>query len=317
MKGDWQSHRKLSDRFFELPHDVDLPTSRSARWAGLFMRAYVEYETGNMAAGDALMNELVEIMGELMPNQTEQSNRIARPSANISRITGNDSWLGLAKSAAQAACSSPDSSPVGLRIARRALGLIAVLEADKPAAVKLYDILVKEFKFAGPMDHRRLLGLLAFTIGKLDQAAEHFEECLSFSRKAGYGSELAWTCCDYTDLLLERKAAGDMDRAKALLKEGLGTTKELGMVLLEKRLAERAQLLEKPSKASYPDNLTQREVEVLRLVVKGFTNQDIGDLLHISIKTAAAHITHILEKTGCANRAEASAFAIRNGLTED
>ena len=48
--------------------------------------------------------------------------------------------------------------------------------------------------------------------------------------------------------------------------------------------------------------------------VKRFTNQEIGDLLHISIKTVATHVTHIYEKTGCSNRAEAGAYAIRTGV---
>ena len=48
----------------------------------------------------------------------------------------------------------------------------------------------------------RLLGLLGHTIGNLDQAAVHFEDALAFCRSAGYLPELAWTCCDYADMLL-------------------------------------------------------------------------------------------------------------------
>jgi DNA-binding NarL/FixJ family response regulator len=104
-----------------------------------------------------------------------------------------------------------------------------------------------------------------------------------------------------------------------LLKEGLAITNEFGMVPLGRRIAERVDKLEAPLKVqpSYPDNLTKREVEVLQLIAKGFTNKDIGDLLNISIKTVATHATHIFEKTGSANRAEASAYAIRNGLVEE
>ena len=42
----------------------------------------------------------------------------------------------------------------------------------------------------------------------LDQAAEHFEDSLSLSRRAGYRPELAWTCCDYADTLLRRNNHG-------------------------------------------------------------------------------------------------------------
>ena len=42
----------------------------------------------------------------------------------------------------------------------------------------------------------RLLGLLAHTMGNLDQAGAHFDDGLDFCRNAGHRPELAWTCCD-------------------------------------------------------------------------------------------------------------------------
>ena len=62
--------------------------------------------------------------------------------------------------------------------------------------------------------------------------------------------------------------------------------------------------------------LTKREVEVLCLVAKGFTNAEIANLIHISDRTVATHLRHVYEKTGSANRAEASAYAIREELAE-
>ena len=64
----------------------------------------------------------------------------------------------------------------------------------------------------------------------------------------------------------------------------------------------------------YSAGLTAREVEVLRLVAQGATNVAIGEVLSISVKTVNAHMTSILGKTGCANRAAATAFALRHGL---
>ena len=54
-------------------------------------------------------------------------------------------------------------------------------------------------------------------MGQLDQAVSHFEDALVFCRKAGYRPELAWTCCDYADMLLERDNEGDRVKAMALL----------------------------------------------------------------------------------------------------
>ena len=54
------------------------------------------------------------------------------------------------------------------------------------------------------MEDNRLLGLLSHTVGDMDPTAAHFEDALAFCRKAGFRPELAWTCCDYADALLER-----------------------------------------------------------------------------------------------------------------
>lgn len=60
--------------------------------------------------------------------------------------------------------------------------------------------------------------------------------------------------------------------------------------------------------------LTAREVEVLRLVARGRSNQEIAASLAISRKTAGNHIEHIYGKIGASNRAAASLFAVRHGL---
>lgn len=62
--------------------------------------------------------------------------------------------------------------------------------------------------------------------------------------------------------------------------------------------------------------LTQRELEVLRLIAVGKSNQVIAQQLIISLSTVAHHVTNILNKTGASNRTEAVAFAVRRGLVE-
>jgi DNA-binding NarL/FixJ family response regulator len=65
---------------------------------------------------------------------------------------------------------------------------------------------------------------------------------------------------------------------------------------------------------SYPAGLTAREVQVLRMVAEGRTNQDIAKALFRSVNTVANHVRNILAKIDCANRTEAAAFAARHGL---
>jgi NarL family two-component system response regulator LiaR len=60
--------------------------------------------------------------------------------------------------------------------------------------------------------------------------------------------------------------------------------------------------------------LTEREVDVLRLVARGMTNQEIAEKLVISQRTAANHVANILGKLHLANRTQAALYALREGL---
>ena len=61
--------------------------------------------------------------------------------------------------------------------------------------------------------------------------------------------------------------------------------------------------------------LSEREVQVLRLVSAGKTNQQIADELIISVNTVIRHVSNIIGKTGAANRTEAATYASKHGLT--
>jgi len=67
----------------------------------------------------------------------------------------------------------------------------------------------------------------------------------------------------------------------------------------------------------WPAGLTPREVEVLRLLARGFSNKEIAEQLSISRKTAGSHVEHIYTKTGATNRARAGLFAMKHGLMSD
>jgi NarL family two-component system response regulator LiaR len=64
------------------------------------------------------------------------------------------------------------------------------------------------------------------------------------------------------------------------------------------------------------DPLTEREVEVLRLVAQGMSNEDIAAELVISERTVGAHVSHILDKLHLANRTQAALYALREGLAD-
>jgi len=64
------------------------------------------------------------------------------------------------------------------------------------------------------------------------------------------------------------------------------------------------------------EDLTGREVEVLRKVADGNRNRDIADLLFISEETVKVHIKHIMDKLGARDRTQAIAIAVRRGIIE-
>jgi DNA-binding NarL/FixJ family response regulator len=65
-----------------------------------------------------------------------------------------------------------------------------------------------------------------------------------------------------------------------------------------------------------PAALSDRELEVLRLVAEGKGNTEIAAALVISPKTVKNHLSHILAKLGLRNRVQAAVYAVRAGLTE-
>jgi len=62
------------------------------------------------------------------------------------------------------------------------------------------------------------------------------------------------------------------------------------------------------------EKLTERELDVLRLIAKGFNNGDIAGQLHLSEGTVRNHVSAILEKLGVSDRTQAAVIAIHHGL---
>ena len=102
----------------------------------------------------------------------------------------------------------------------------------------------------------------------------------------------------------------------SLLDESLAISSQLGMRPLMERVAAlqgraEAQPVRVPA---YPDRLSQREVEVLRLIAAGKSNREIAEELFISPNTAGHHVSNLLNKTGSSNRVELANYAARHDL---
>src|SRR5262249_3057145 len=66
--------------------------------------------------------------------------------------------------------------------------------------------------------------------------------------------------------------------------------------------------------SSQLEDISERERDVLQLLALGYTNQEIGKKLYISVRTVDSHRAHILRKLQLGTRAELVLFALANGL---
>ena len=93
-----------------------------------------------------------------------------------------------------------------------------------------------------------------------------------------------------------------------------------GQVLLEPSV--QARLLEVVERGpvglpvARPAELTEREVQVLRLIADGLSNAEIAELLVVSEATVKTHVNHLFAKTGVRDRAQAVAYAFRTGVAD-
>ena len=71
-----------------------------------------------------------------------------------------------------------------------------------------------------------------------------------------------------------------------------------------------------PQPAGPPDDLSERELSVLRLIALGHTNSEIANTLHLSVRTVESHRAHIQQKTRRSTRAELVRYALEHDLVE-
>ena len=181
------------------------------------------------------------------PGQLSASVKASIAIPAIARITGVQDRLEIAEATAEEVLSARSVTPRDAMDAKVGLALLAVSKNDQSAAAEHYAYLQGHrgtmIETVSSVD--RLLGLLSQTMGNLDQAMAHFQEALTFCRKAGYRPELAWSCCDYADALLgstasSRRTTGESrQKAISLLGGSLAIPSELGMRPLMERVTER------------------------------------------------------------------------------
>jgi DNA-binding CsgD family transcriptional regulator len=164
----------------------------------------------------------------------------------------------------------------------------------------------------GAADH--YLAMLACTANRPDCARQHFEKALTLNRAMRAWPSLARTLFRYGAFLASRQTDAELRLGLQQLREAEQLARRFGMMRLVVDIE--ALLHARNGSPSFPDDLTAREVEVLRLLAIGRTNKDVALVLSISLNTVATHVRNILNKTQCANRTEAATYANRHGLQD-
>ena len=282
----------------------------------LYDRIITKYELGDFSSGKVYLDQLAGIVKPLPREPRFEWAISALMIPYVARITGAVDRFETAQSAADSILSTPTVLHAFELAARNGLALAAVMKGDDSSAREQYQWLATQSRGMAGISSDRVLGLLSQTMGELDQASHHFEDGLVYCRDSGYRPELAWVCHDYAEMLLERNTAGGLAKPVDLLNESASISSELGMRPLSARSAALQEKAESVAARvpAFPDGLTQREVDAIRLVASGRTDREIAGELVIEVRTVTTHVGNILNKTVAANRAEAASYANQRGL---
>ena len=148
----------------------------------------------------------------------------------------------------------------------------------------------------------RYLARVAASVGDRAEAERYFAAALEMDRRMGSVVHTGETLAHYAAFAA---ATGRSGLAQHLVAEARQLAEPRGHVRV-------LRLLDTMAHPGAPDGLTDREIEVLRLLAGGLSNREIGARLHISSNTAANHVRSILMKTGAANRTQAAMYAARH-----
>jgi DNA-binding CsgD family transcriptional regulator len=199
--------------------------------------------------------------------------------------------------------------PIELKT-RTALAHIAVELHDAAAARahlrRCYDLM------AGGENWRGLLGRVALAEGEVLMASgdqHRAEEAFARAVEIFQQHDLVWDTAEaYLTWSRITGAKGFEKRQRAL---DIYQLHEAGTAWIQRALPSHSRARRD---RVYPDGLSQREVQVVRLVAAGMTNREIAATLVISRNTVERHVNHILMKTGSVNRTQVAAYAHRHSL---
>lgn len=159
----------------------------------------------------------------------------------------------------------------------------------------------------------RYLAELDSVLGDVD-ANRRFEQALAMDRRMGAITHQVETLAAWGRHATRHPGATSGPTEAELTDEARALARRIGHRQILRDLG--AESPPATSNHALPRGLTERELDVLRLVAQGLSNREIGDRLFISANTAANHVRSILAKTNAPNRTKAAIFAADHGLLE-
>ncbi|HEY7033900.1 MAG TPA: LuxR C-terminal-related transcriptional regulator [Thermomicrobiales bacterium] len=255
------------------------------------------------------------------------------------RETGRDAWIAnallevaegasLRGDAAEAEARFEEVRALGraaglryaMGMASLGLGRLALMRRDLMRAASLF---TEPFALAQELENRMLTGYVVWFWAALADAGGQTERA---ARLLGASDRLV----EYLRIYMEPGAGfepraddrswweGETALRARLTEHRLAAAWAAGRALtLDEIAAETAavaNLCEGGKSTTVDYGLTAREVEVLRLVAAGQTNDEIAEVLCVTRRTVTTHVTNILGKLGLSSRTQAAAFAHRHGL---
>ncbi len=234
--------------------------------------------------------------------------------------------------------------PEGIAVTANHLGEISLLQHDYPAARQLYEqslaIYQKLNDQGGLAAAHHGLGQVAYQAGAADLAARHFREALDIADRINFMPLLLSVLMDIGGLMLtnDLKNRGlellrlvrdhpasnqqQQEKAASLLKSSSLNDAPLPdfkttIITLQTELLDFVPVSPAATESALIEPLTERELDVLHLIVQGLSNPAIAEQLFISVGTVKAHTNRIYSKLGVTNRVEAVIKAQELSLLSD
>lgn len=297
--GEFDAAQELLERCEPLLARLDNPEPIAV---GRVFGSVIAYQRGELDRSLALVTNALALLEPVDPATVVWYRPIA---ALVSLLLGRAEDALRHLHAIEATLAAMPESALPARSARTVIGLVYAQLNDAQRAAECERALRP---FADDLHWwltRRTLATLAALRGDAALASDDLAMAERLARREGLLPDLAMILLQRAELLGIAHADG-----RSALREAREIMRALGM----RSALARADAVHDAAAVATPNQLTRREIDVLRHLAQGKTNREIADTLSISEHTVVNHLSHIFGKIGVDNRTAAAAYALRHGI---